>query len=108
MAVETGAGVLAFKPGLAIVALLGAVVSMRYMKDVVTIQTRVSVVLSGALISYFSTPAIIDYFVLAQGGNAAYGIAFAIGLFGLSLTAAVINQIPQFLDDIRKKFGSGP
>lgn len=106
MSVETGA--LVFKPGLAFVALLGAVVSLRYIKDVETVQSRFGVVSSGGLISYFSTPALVDYFSLVQGGNAAYGIAFAIGLFGLSLTAAVISEIPQFLDSIRKKFGSGP
>lgn len=105
MSVETGA--LVFKPGLAIVALIGATVSLRYIKDVQTIQARLGVVSSGGAISYFSTPALVDYFSLVQGGNAAYGIAFAIGLFGLSLTAAVINEIPQFMDDLRKKFGSG-
>jgi len=105
MAVETGA--LAFKPGLALVALIGATVSLRYIKDVDTAGARISVVASGGTISYFSTPALVDWFSLAQGGNAAYGIAFAVGLFGLSLTAAVINEIPQFIDDLRKKFGSG-
>lgn len=106
MPVESGA--LVFKPGLALVALIGATVSLRYIKDVNTLGARVSVVVSGGTISYFSTPALVDYFALVQGGNAAYGIAFAIGLFGLSLTAAVINQIPQYLEEIRKKFGSGP
>ena len=107
MPMEAG-GALAFKPGLAVVALIGATVSLRYIKDVQTIPARLGVVTSGGAISYFSTPALVDYFTLVQGGNAAYGIAFAIGLFGLSLTAAIINQIPQILDEIRKKFGSGP
>ena len=105
MSVETGA--LALKPGLAIVALIGATVSLRYIKEINTIPSKLSVVASGGTISYFSTPALVDYFALGQYSNAAYGIAFAIGLFGLSLTAAIINQIPQILDEIRKKFGSG-
>lgn len=106
MSVETGA--LAIKPGLAIVSLIGAAVSLRYMKDIQTIPARLSVVATGGTTSYFITPAIVDYFSLLHTSNAAYGIAFALGLFGLSLTAAIINEIPKILDDIRKKLGSGP
>lgn len=106
MPVESGA--LAFKPGLAIVGLIGATVSLRYIKDVETAQARISVVASGGVFSYFVTPAVVEYFGLLQDGNFAYCMAFAFGLFGLSLTAAGIKEIPLILDDIRKKFGSGP
>jgi len=105
MALEAGVSALGIKLPAFIAGLIGGAVSLRFLPEMKTWWHKVGTAFSGAFAATYLTPAFAEYFSMAAGGNGENGISFAIGLFGMSLAAAIIKMIPQFLDEIRKKIG---
>lgn len=74
-----------------LIGLLGAVVALRGVVGM-TWTERIANVISGSLMAGFFGPAAAEYFSLdSQAQQSA--MAFAIGLFGLNLMAAVLQWI---------------
>jgi len=78
-----------FLPGL-----LGAIVSLRTAPGA-TWKERVFNVMCGTVMAGFLTPGITDYFHLAEPSMQS-AMAFAIGLFGLNIAAAVVLAIKAY------------
>ena len=78
-----------FLPGL-----LGAIVSLKTAPGA-NWKERVFNVLCGTLMAGFLTPAITDYFHLAEPSIQS-ATAFAIGLFGLNVAAALVLAIKAY------------
>lgn len=72
---------------------LGAVVGLRFAPGLTWIE-RVGNVAAGMVLAVYAAPALTDYLQVAKPGMLA-GLSFAVGLFGLSLAAAVTNAIRQ-------------
>lgn len=74
------------------VGLIGAVVSLAYLPEMKTKGQRAMTALGGACCANWCAPLVVSWFgVQSAGGEAS--IAFLIGLFGMSLAAAVIKII---------------
>lgn len=57
-----------------------------------TLWGKAGNVLAGSLIAGYVTPAVVEWYRITSA-HAPYGIAFALGLFGLSLAAELIDFI---------------
>lgn len=101
------AATLGLKPSF-LAGVFGAVVSLRFVPDMKTTGQRLSMVLSGALVAGYTAPLTVALFeVKGQGAEAS--LSFLIGLFGMSLAAAVIKMINDgaFGELVKSKLGGG-
>ena len=73
------------------VGLLGAIVALRGTPGA-SVKERVFNLFSGTLLAGYLSPAIVEYFNLASPDMQA-ATAFVVGLFGLNLTAAIVEHI---------------
>lgn len=76
---------------LAFAGALGALLSLPFHPDVKTFSQRALVVASGSAFAHYVTPLALDYFgtSIERSGS----VAFIFGLFGMSITAAIMNAI---------------
>lgn len=74
---------------------LGAVVSLKLI-DGLNWWQGTTTVFSGALVAGYGTPLALDYFSLAIKLEPT--VAFLIGVFGMSLAAAIVKAIPKAVD----------
>ena len=74
-----------------VIGMLGAIVALRGAPGS-TWRERLFNVISGTLLAGFFSPAITEYFSVETPAIQA-AAAFAVGLFGLNLTAALLEQI---------------
>lgn len=74
-----------------IAGLVGGFLSLKFFEDL-NIYGKISTVLGGWACANYGTPAVIEFYSLQSDGYHA-GIAFAIGLFGMSIVAAVFQVI---------------
>lgn len=72
-----------------VAGMMGAIVSLRFASHL-NWKERVTAVISGAIMSFYIAPWACHYFNLQQFEGT---VGFMIGLFGLSLTAAVYEAI---------------
>lgn len=70
---------------------LGALASLPFHADVRTFGQRVFAVGSGAAAAHYVTPLVIEYFSITT--PKAGSVAFLVGLFGMSIAAAILRSI---------------
>ena len=92
---------LGFKEGTLIAALLGAVVALKFV-DGSSLGARITNVAGGSLLAAYVSPIITSYFSLSQKLEAS--VAFMVGLFGMTITAALVEEIPTILKALREKY----
>lgn len=71
----------------AIASAAGAAVSMAFIEG--TVKYKIALFCGGFAASHYLTPYAVKYFQLAESG----GAAFIIGIFAMSLTAAIIRVL---------------
>ena len=79
---------------------LGALVSLKFIEGM-SVWSRASTVLAGALVAAYLTPVVVEWMELSAKMEG--GIAFLVGLFGMSMAGAVIKAAPEFVDAAKKK-----
>lgn len=75
-----------------IAGLVGGFLSLRFF-DGLNVYGKVSTVLGGWACANYGTPFVIQFYKLVESDGYHAGIAFAIGLFGMSMVAAVFQVI---------------
>lgn len=83
---------------------LGAVVSLKLVEGL-NLWQRFTTVLGGALCASYVTPLVLEVITLSTKLEAA--VAFLIGVFGMSLVAAIAKAIPEFLTAAKDKISGG-
>ncbi len=81
---------------------IGAVVSLKFIDAGMNSWQKATTVLAGSVVAGYVTPVIVDTLGLSEKLEA--GIAFLIGLFGMSLAGAIVTSIPTIIDAARKKW----
>jgi hypothetical protein len=79
----------------------GALVSLKFI-DGLGKKQRATTVLAGTLVSAYVTPIVVSYLELTPKLEG--GIAFLCGLFGMSLTGAIIKAMPDLISAAKDKF----
>jgi hypothetical protein len=103
----TAAGILAtLKSSMAVIVagILGATLSLRFASQSLSVWEKITTVGSGATLAHFLASPTSNYFDLTLYNET---IGFLIGLFGLSLCAAIIDAMKKLdlANIIRKKLG---
>ena len=77
----------------ALAGLIGGIVSLRFFADAATMSfcSKLVIAASGAAIANYLTEGFMSYFSVKSGMEGAIG--FLLGLFGMSVTAAIIKGI---------------
>ena len=91
--------------GTILASFLGAVLSLKWMDNSLSTSAKVTMVVGGFLSACFGTPMLIS--VMALSDHVSSGMAFFLGLFGMSLIDAVFAQIKdgRLIEGIKAKFG---
>tara|TARA_R110000868_G_scaffold19561_1_gene84203 strand:- start:957 stop:1283 length:327 start_codon:yes stop_codon:yes gene_type:complete len=76
-----------------IAGLAGAVISLRFVSEVNTWWSRITLVICGTAFASYATPALAEWLVASERVES--GLAFAIGLFGMSLAGALLAAIKE-------------
>lgn len=76
---------------LAFAGALGAMISLRFHTEILTFSQRAVLVGSGCVAAHYVSPLVIIFFELSHEKGTS--IAFLIGLFGMSLAAAIMKAI---------------
>jgi hypothetical protein len=79
------------KLSILIAGFFGGVISLRFFEKLSTLE-KCGIAIIGAVAANYLTPAVLAWFNLAAESYE-NGIAFVIGLFGMSVTAAVITTL---------------
>jgi hypothetical protein len=78
----------------------GALVSLKFIEGLSTRQ-RGSTVLAGTIVSAYITPIAVEFLEITPKLEG--GIAFILGLFGMSLTGAIIKALPEWVAAAKEK-----
>jgi hypothetical protein len=92
---------LGLSKGATVGGFLGAIVSLKLIENLNGWQ-RASTVFAGALAASFVTPLVLE--VVSLSAKLESAVAFLIGVFGMSLGAALMKAIPEFVSAARNKF----
>jgi len=92
---------LGLKEGTLIASLFGAIVGLKFVPGAGVVQ-RVTNAAGGALIAAYCTPFITSYFDLNQKIEAS--VAFMVGMFGITITSALMEEIPLIVKSVRRKY----
>ena len=103
---EALANWLSIKLGILLGGFFGALVSLKFVAALaqMTVAQRIVTVLGGWAAAVFVTPLSIEAFDLTLSDRSSAGVAFIIGLFGLSVVSAAMENIPKIIDSLRQKF----
>lgn len=107
--IEAIASFLGVKKAAFVIGFIGAVVSLKFVKRAESWFEKAFMVFGGAVAAGYLEPPISAYFNVTNGGF----IAFIIGLFGMSLAAAIMDVIDStkwgklVTEFIRKRLGLG-
>lgn len=84
---------------------IGAMVSLPFHSEIKTYASRFTAVCFGSASAHYLTPLVLDYFSIAITRSG--GVAFLLGLFGMSATAAVFRTLgnADVWSLIQKRFG---
>lgn len=93
--------------GSAVGGFLGALVSLKFVAEIAqwSFWKKATSVASGCLIAAYSTTLTIEVLELSPKADGA--IAFMGGLFGMSLAAAIIKNLPAWMDAVKHRIGGG-
>jgi hypothetical protein len=83
---------------------VGSVISLRFVEGL-NLWSRLSTVAAGTMVAAYCTPIAVE--LLGLSHKLEGGIAFMLGLFGMSIAGAVIKAIPQWVDSARQKWAGG-
>ena len=89
--IEQLAAALGVKQAGLIAGFVGAVVSLRFVTEARTWPARITMALCGTLCAAYLTPALAEY--LDASERVENGLAFALGLFGMTLAGAIVSAI---------------
>ena len=92
---------LGFREGTLLASLFGALVALKFVPGANTWE-RLTNVAGGALIAAYSSPFVTTYFSLNAKLEAS--VAFIIGVFGMTITAALVEHVPLFMKAIIKRY----
>jgi len=92
---------LGLKPATVLAALLGAVVSLKFVPGNNLWQRGTNVV-GGWLTATYAAPFAISFF--SMNDRLEPGFAFLIGLYGMTAAAAFVQEIPRWLEAFREKY----
>jgi hypothetical protein len=95
---------LGLSKGATVGGFLGAVVSLRFLEGLAWPQ-RVPTVAGGTIAAAYVTPLVME--VVALTPRVEGGIAFLIGVFGMSFTAAFMKAIPELVGTLKDRIGRG-
>lgn len=84
--------------------LVGAIVSLKFIEGL-TIFQRAGTVLGGMLSAAYVTPLVIQVIELSTRLESA--VAFLVGVFGMSIAAAIMKAIPELVAAARDRIGKG-
>lgn len=70
---------------------IGAAASIRFSDDIDTFGKRLASISSGAAAAHYVTPMVMEHLGINAAG--AGGVAFLLGLFGMSIAASIIRAI---------------
>jgi hypothetical protein len=103
---EALANWLSVKLGVLLGGFFGALVSLKFVAALgqMTVWQRSVTVMSGWGTAVFLTPLSIEAMELTLSDRSHAGIAFVIGLFGLSVAAAALENLPKIIESLRQKF----
>lgn len=90
MPLDTLAQILGVKKATFIAGLIGGVLSLKFIEGLSTWPQKVSTALGGAFAATYLAPFVVDHLAIKSGE---YGVAFVIGLFGMSFFAALTKTI---------------
>lgn len=102
---ETIAQIIGVKKSAIIVGLISSVVSLKFVPYMASIWQRLTMVGGGFCCAVFIAPGIAEAFEFKE--RTEHGIVFLVGLFGMSLCAALMQLITsgELWDFIKKKLG---
>lgn len=106
-ALSGAAAAIGLKPSF-VAGVFGAVVSLKFLPDMHGAWERLCMVSSGALVAGYTAPIAVAFFDMkSQGGESS--VTFLIGLFGMSIAAAVIKMIRDaaLWDLVKARWGGG-
>lgn len=89
--VEWLAGALGTKKAVMIAGLIGAIISLRFVSEVTSWRSRVTMVVCGFFGASYGTPALAEWMKVSERVES--GLAFAIGLLFMSLAGAIVGAI---------------
>jgi len=78
------------------VGVVGALVSLKFIKDVSPLE-KATLFVGGAVLSYVGTPPVVDYLKVPSAGGL---VGFMVGLFGMAVMTKLYEAV-QLLDSQR-------
>lgn len=84
---------------------LGALLSLKWVDKSLSLSIKLVMVTGGFLTARFGTPLLLE--VMSLSDHSSFGVAFFIGIYGMSLIDAGFSQIKngQLIEGIKRKFG---
>jgi len=93
--------VVGIREGTLLASLLGALVSLKFVPGR-SMWQRLTSAIGGALIAAYVSPIVTSYFTLSIKLEAS--VAFMVGMLGMTATAALAEEIPEFFRALRRKY----
>ena len=87
------AAVLGTKKLILIAGLVGSIISLRFISEVTTWWSRTTLVICGTFITSYATPALSEWLTVSE--RVETGMGFVIGLFGMSMVAAIMAALKE-------------
>lgn len=91
--IEQLAAALGTKKLIMIAGMAGAIISLKFVAEVDNWWSRVTLVVCGTAFASYATPALGEW--LAVSERVESGMAFAIGLFGMSFAGAILSALKE-------------
>ena len=90
--------------GATIGGFLGALVSLKFIEGMTWLQ-RIPTVFGGMCCAAYVTPLVLD--LASMSAKTESAIAFLIGVFGMSVAAAVVKALPELITAAKDRIGGG-
>ena len=81
---------------------LGAVVSLKFIENMTWVQ-RVPTVFGGMLCAAYVTPLVAEMAMHSPTARTESAIAFLIGMFGMSIAAAIVKAMPELIAAVKDR-----
>jgi uncharacterized membrane protein len=87
------AAALGTKKLIMVAGLVGAVISLKFVSEIDSWWSRITLVICGTAVASYATPALGEFLSVSERVES--GMAFAIGLFGMSFAGAVLTAFKE-------------